>query len=126
MVVPGNIDGFDARPGIFCAAYELKYRNDVDKISLEILLDLLGWFEEYLDAPDKFSRKKNDSHSDFTRGLSWFKPSATVYVQKMWQLKTLLGEWDYPVEVLKTRRPGRIIYEDNVQVVADPFSDTPR
>jgi hypothetical protein len=27
--------------------------------------------------------------------------------------------------VIKTDRPGYILYEDNAQVVAEPFNDTP-
>ena len=28
------------------------------------------------------------------------------------------------VEMLETERPGYVVYEDDVQVVAEPFSDT--
>ena len=126
MVIPKKIDGFDARAGIFNAAYDLKYRPDVDQVSLNVLLDLLAWFEDHLDEPEKFSRTKNDWHKDFTRGISWFKPTADQYIQRLWALKSHLEEWGYNIDVLKTTRPGRIVYEDEFQIVADPFSDTVR
>ena len=37
----------------------------------------------------------------------------------------LLEEEGVPVEILRTRRPGYILYEDEHQVAAYPFADTP-
>lgn len=37
----------------------------------------------------------------------------------------LLAEADIMTEVLRTSRPGYIIYEDAFQIVSEPFADTP-
>ena len=63
---------------------------------------------------------------DHTRGLSWFKAEATAELAKIEELAAFVGQYGYFIERLTTDRPGYIIYEDDVQIVADPFSDTPR
>lgn len=40
-------------------------------------------------------------------------------------LAGLLGAHGYTVEMLKTNRPGFIVYEDDAQIAAEPFADTP-
>jgi hypothetical protein len=37
----------------------------------------------------------------------------------------ILGEYGVPVDVLRTRRPGYVVYEDAFQVASHPFADTP-
>ena len=39
-------------------------------------------------------------------------------------MAAILGEHGIVVETLETERPGYVVYEDDVQVVAEPFSDT--
>jgi hypothetical protein len=39
-------------------------------------------------------------------------------------MKLLLEENGYPVDVLKSKRLGYILFEDEYQIVAEPFSDT--
>jgi hypothetical protein len=36
----------------------------------------------------------------------------------------LLQENGYPIEIIRAERVGYIVYEDEQQVVAEPFSDT--
>ena len=38
----------------------------------------------------------------------------------MWELVTLLRRCDHEVHMVKTTRPGRIVYEDAHQIGADP------
>lgn len=42
----------------------------------------------------------------------------------MRELAAILDENDILVDVIETERPGYLTYEDEVQVVAEPFSDT--
>lgn len=58
-------------------------------------------------------------------GLSWFKPTAEQHIQKAHELAAILSELGFVIEILKTDRPGYIVYEDEFQIVAEPFSDTP-
>jgi hypothetical protein len=79
-------------------------------------------FDEHLEAPTKFSRKSNTWWA--TRGISWYKDTAKEYIQKTYELKRIYEEHDMYVEVLTTTNPGFIVYEDEFQIVAEPFKDT--
>lgn len=53
--------------------------------------------------------------------ISWFRVSATERIDAVRRLAALLTEAGFPVEELRTTRPGYITYEDALQVVAVPF-----
>lgn len=42
----------------------------------------------------------------------------------MRELAAVLHSYGIPVETITTTRPGYITYEDDYQIVAEPFSDT--
>jgi hypothetical protein len=44
----------------------------------------------------------------------------------MRDFQRLLAAYGTAVEVIKTRRPGCVVYEDEFQIADYPFSDTPR
>ncbi|WP_333817859.1 hypothetical protein [Tabrizicola sp.] len=114
------------REGFFCAAYALRNRTDVSEATLDLVKSHLLWFSAYLTIPDKFtsSRRKGQGWR-VTRGLSWFRPDATEMLQRSFDLIHLLREEGYQIDMLRSDRIGRIVYEDRHQVVAEPFSDTP-
>jgi len=55
--------------------------------------------------------------------VCWFKPSATNHIAKVREISFILEENGVLVRVLKTHKPGYIVYEDHYQVVAEPFAD---
>ncbi|UWP90408.1 hypothetical protein [Aliiroseovarius crassostreae] len=120
------VDGLDARAGFFVAAYELRDDPELDQYSAQYLEDLLAWFRENLQLPDRFSGAKHDREKEFTRGLSWFRPEADEAIDKAWELAAFLEMHGYQIELLKTDRPGNILYADDDQLVADPYAETPR
>lgn len=90
------------------------------------LEDLLSWFRMNLTIPDKFNPSKSKGARNKTpAGLSWFKEDASETIARSYELVSLLQENGYPIEIIRTERVGYIVYEDNQQVVAEPFSDTP-
>ena len=90
------------------------------------LTALLGWFIDNLDEPERFNRGSlKTGHRATTTGLSWFRSEATEHVKNAFELCGILHELGYPITVLKTNRPGFIVYEDDHQIVAEPFADTP-
>ena len=111
-----TVEGTKAREGFFAAAYELKEKSDTDPLVLERLDRLLGWFRQNLVVPARFNRSKSKGfyRRKNTRGLSWFKPDAQTHLSKAFELAELLLECGYDVEVLKSARPGYVIYEDDV------------
>lgn len=114
------------RTGLFVAAYRLANNNTHD-LSIQARCHvLLDWFEANLTTPDRFNRTTSKGEwRRVTHGLSWFKPTAQEHVGKAHELRGLLAEADIMTEVLRTSRPGYIIYEDAFQIVSEPFADTP-
>lgn len=127
FVRPNRVRSMNAREGFFRAAYELRYSESLDKHTSNRLEHLLDWFDTHLIIPDKFHRSKSKAarYRD-TRGLSWFKGGENESLDKAFELSSLLNEVGYSIETIKSKRIGYIIYEDNFQVVAEPFTDTQR
>lgn len=44
---------------------------------------------------------------------------------KLYHLKALIEEAGWLVDEIRTTKPGEVLYEDEFQVVAIPFADTP-
>ncbi|MFJ6344491.1 hypothetical protein ACIQLM_03085 [Pseudarthrobacter oxydans] len=53
---------------------------------------------------------------------SWFKAESTQLLDMTAAYLDLLDRHDIPWMALRTRNPGRIVYEDEVQVVAVPHT----
>jgi hypothetical protein len=107
--------------GIFCAAYRLRDRDDLPYYEHEVLLDVLRWFDLYLERPWRFSRTLRPR---LRIAICWFRPSATEHIRKTWEMASVLENNDVPIRMLKTDCPGYIVYEDDYQVVAEPYGKT--
>ena len=55
--------------------------------------------------------------------MCWFKPSATQHIARIREMVCILEQHGVFVHVFKTDRPGYIVYEDEFQIVAEPFAD---
>ena len=100
----------------------LKRRDDLHPEDFKRYRALAEWFNENLDMPSKFSRSSKSSATP--RALSWFKDSATVYIAKTRELAAIFDKYDIAVTMLKTHRPGYVVYESDNQVIAEPYADT--
>ena len=104
------------RMGVFQVAYELVHS---DEISMEWLCHLelsLWWFERHLTIPE---RSKLDR-----RAVFWFKTDAQECIRQVWRLTRWLRLCAVHVEIVRTVRPGYVVYQDDFQVAAIPFRDT--
>jgi hypothetical protein len=111
--------------GAFSLAYELKDSPHVEAADRNQLTETLAWFEKNLETPTRFNRTKSKGfYRRKTRGIAWFKDTATEHLARMHQIKGVLENYGYAVVVLSEARVGYVTYEDTVQVVAEPFSDT--
>jgi hypothetical protein len=112
------------RLGVIRAAWQCDDQGMFsEKESVEVQ-DIFKWFNKHLPQPERMSRKRNDSHKE-KRALSWFKDSAHQHLERARRLVTLLESHGVAVEMMSTERPGYVVYEDDFQIVAEPFSDTP-
>lgn len=86
--------------------------------ALELVNELNGWFSDNLAVPTPI--KQGWRETDGQRALSWFKPQAVEHIRRMHELKAALEACGVHVEVLTTRTPGAVTYQDDHQVTAVP------
>ena len=111
--------------GLFQVAYQLKDSADVTKHDRQTLEEQLAWFRNRLSTPARFNRSTSKGYyRRKTRGISWFRDTATECISRMHELKRILEANGHPVTVIREDRIGFVIFEDDLQVVAEPFADT--
>jgi hypothetical protein len=87
--------------------------------------ELLAWFNEQLPTPERFNRSRSKgNYRRAARGLSWFKDTALEHVSRMHELKRIAEAYGHSVAVICEERIGYVVYEDDFQVIAEPFADT--
>jgi hypothetical protein len=89
----------------------------------EVYTSLYDWFGKNLDAPTSFTRSKYPRAPEVA--LSWFKDEATAHIARMREIEAILKSHGVVTQMLRTERPGYIVYEDEFQIAAEPFADTP-
>lgn len=102
--------------GVFQLAYDLYENGDLGPDEVRSLKSVLLWFERNLPTPDR-------SRLD-TRAIFWFKADAVEAARRVWELAEVVKRHGLAAEVVKTTRPGYLVYEDDYQVAAIPFRDT--
>ncbi|MCL6283047.1 hypothetical protein M3P21_05820 [Ruegeria sp. 2012CJ41-6] len=114
-----------AREGFFQAASEVVNNPLADALIVARIDMLREWFADHLEVPNRFSRSSSKGYYlRETRGLSWFKPTAIEHISKAFELKSILEESGYAIDVLKENRIGYVVYEDEHQIIAEPFAET--
>ena len=101
--------------GVFIVASELTASAELEPYQRERLEELLDWFNENLPVPERLAEPGQN------RVLSWFKPTTTAALDRMWELVAILKDAGEPVELLKSSDPGVILDEEEYQVLAQPY-----
>src|SRR5262245_54736124 len=111
--------------GIFTIAYKLRDSADVNASDRKLLAETLEWFGKNLDTPARFNRSRSKGfYRRRTRGIAWFKDTATEHLARMHQIKAVLERHGHSVMVVSETRVGYVVYHDEFQIIAEPFSDT--
>jgi hypothetical protein len=101
--------------GIFQAAAQALERQQVTGSDADELNELRVWFSDNLEKPTSFGRNK------LRLGICWFKISSTEHIARMWEMVRILERNGIYVKKIRTDKPGYVIYEDEWQLVAEPF-----
>jgi hypothetical protein len=121
--VTGQIDGSSGkRRGVFQAAYALRNSGNLPEYEEDRLADTLRWFDAHLRKPSRLSRSRRP-HRD-AKAICWFKTGAAEHLARVREMRNLLDSHGIAVEMITSRRPGYIVYEDAHQVAAHPFDET--
>lgn len=110
------------RQGLFQALRELHDAGKLDPLDDRDYVLVREWFNEHLAKPSRFARATSPLAKNVA--ISWFKDTASEHIRQMRMMAGILERHGVQVEMLRTRRPGYLVYEDDHQVVAEPYSDT--
>lgn len=113
-----RVESQKQRLGLFQALDEARESDFAPSWAVVQINMLDDWFKENLDVPKRFSRGGWKGRGQ--PGLSWFKPAATEHIRKMHELKLALEACGVSVDLLTTRDPGHVIWQDRFQIVAEP------
>ena len=106
------------RLGLFQALDEARQSDFAPAWALKEVGEISDWFFKNLAVPKQFSR--GGWRGPGQPGLSWFKPLASEHIRQMHRLKLALEACGVHVDILTTRDPGVIIWQDRHQLVAEP------
>jgi hypothetical protein len=119
--VSGEIDtDSHVSAGLFCAAFNLLDEMHVIEDDFAALADLMRWFRVNLNGPFEYRLRLPWRAR---RAICWFKPTAHAHLSRAWELATILERNNVPIRMIKSRKTGYILYEDEAQVLAEPFAD---
>lgn len=110
------------RQGLFQALAELDRTQRLRAAERGRYLDLKDWFNQHLSKPRRLARSRRPRAKEVA--ISWFKDTAVEHIAKMRSLAGIVEAHGILVDMLHTRKPGYVVYEDEFQVAAEPFSDT--
>ena len=106
--------------GIFTSIYALERAGELLPHEVTWFAEVEKWFNANLPEPKRLgpsARSPSKAHA-----ITWLKMTATDHLAKLRELAELLRCKDIQVEELRTTKPGYIVYEDDHQVAAIPFS----
>jgi hypothetical protein len=115
FVVGGDDENHRALTGLITEARLLRDRGYLSKHEEEFLEEVYVWFNSNLPCPPF-------SSAGWSRdAVTWFKDSANESIRKMRELAVLLEGHGKFVRTLQSKNPGKVLYEDEHQVVVEEW-----
>jgi hypothetical protein len=125
FIVTGLHPESGVEDGLFGPAYRLRDDSALGEAERQTLAETLAWFEKTLKTPDRFNRTRSKGYyRRNTKGIAWFRDTASECISRMHVLKRILESHGLAVVVISETHVGYVVYEDEFQVVAEPFADT--
>jgi hypothetical protein len=115
FVVGGKDEDSHVEQGIFQAAARALEWHTIAGSDADELNELRAWFSDNLEKPTSFGR------GNLSRGICWFRTDAGEHISRMWEMVRILERNGIFVKKIRTNRPGYVVYEDEWQIVAEPF-----
>ena len=125
FIVTGLHPESGVEEGLFGPAYSLRDNPALGEAERSSLSETLAWFEKNLKTPPRFNRTRSKGYyRRNTKGIAWFRDTASECISRMHVLKRVLESHGTAVTVVRETHVGYVLYEDEAQVVAEPFADT--
>jgi hypothetical protein len=101
--------------GIFQAAARALEWQNIKGADADELNELRAWFSDNLEKPNSFGRGK------LRLGICWFKTASAEHISRIYEMVQVLERNGICIKKIKTDKPGYVVYEDEWQLVAEPF-----
>ena len=108
--------------GVFHAIANLRRRRVISNHEQHQHDSIKEWFNENTAKPTRFTASKPPFYRKRSKAISWFKDSAQEHLARVRSLVSILEHQGVSVRILKTDRVGCAVYEDEHQIVAEPFA----
>jgi hypothetical protein len=112
--------------GLFMAVQKLRRAGTLFTYEEKLHDSILRWFSENLKRPSRFTNSKPPYYRKKSKAISWFRHSASQHIAKIRELAAILVNHGLHVRMMKSKRVGYVVYEDEYQVTAEPFADVER
>lgn len=89
--------------------FAIKDKKDIKELFL--------WFNENIPHPP--FKKMLESKKWTPDAVAWFKSNQKTSIKKMQELTKILEKYYYKIQIMTSNNPGKIVYEDEYQVVAE-------
>lgn len=123
FVVPDVDEDSQQELGVFHAIGNLRNDNRLEPYEEEEHERIREWFNQNLEKPTRFTTSKPPLHRKKRKAISWFKDSAHEHIARVRSLVAILEHHGIPVRMLRSRRVGYVVYEDEFQITAEPFAE---
>jgi hypothetical protein len=110
-------DGEDHRQltGVLTEARLLRDAGRLSAEELQRLERAYDWFNAHVPVPPFSTSRWNQD------AVSWFKASAGDAIARMWDVMAILRDHGVPTRMLRSSDPGKVRYDDDVQVVVEEW-----
>jgi hypothetical protein len=122
FATPDIDDDSQKELGVFQAAYRLRGCGELYAYEEDHLDAVRTWFNNNLEKPTRFTSSKPPFYRKQSKAISWFKDTAPEHLNQVRQLVGILKNHGIEVRMLTAERVGYVAYEDEYQIVAEPFS----
>jgi hypothetical protein len=110
--------------GVFHAVAYLREDGKLFDYEEKLYDEIRLWFNKHLERPARFTASKGKHHLKLNKAISWFKSGAHEHLERVRGLVSILQNHGIHVHTLKTKKVGYVVYEDDFQIVAEPFKQT--
>lgn len=101
--------------GVITEARILRDENKLNPYEEEWLEDIYEWFNSYLPHPPFLTGQLPRD------AVAWFRAESSGFIARMWDIIAIIEDHDVPVRLLKSRNPGKIVYEDEYQILVEEW-----
>jgi hypothetical protein len=103
--------------GVITIARILRDDGELYRHESDVLEEAFEWFNRHLPLPP--FREKIRTGEWNREAVCWFRDDAQEPLRRIWDIVAILEEHGVPVRLATTERPGKIVYSDEFQVVAE-------